>query len=146
MALSTSPDILRTLAPIEIELVVDIDYYNGEFSYRYSTSELVLAKGQQIVIVLKKQRTPPNATVHIVGFSCTHPTKLNLVEPKDGSGNPIPGNGKFPDRTERMLLTLDSEFREMVNFGTHVFCKFNYAHGNDEYTKLCDPQIGNGPP
>ena len=146
MAISTAPGINRFLLPIEIELHVEIDYYSGEFSYRYDISELVVAKGQQLRITLKKERVPPNAKVYIVGYSSTHPLLLPLDEPKVG-GSPIPNDVKFPDTTDSMVLTLDSEYRQMVNFGTHVCCKFTDAAGQpNAYTKLCDPQVGNGPP
>ncbi len=146
MAISSAPGINKFLVPIEIELHVEIDYYTGEFSYRYNISELVVAKSQQLRITLKKERVPPGSKVHIVGYSSTHPDLLPLDEPKAG-GIPIPGDTKFPETTDSMLLTVDSEYRQMVNFGTHVYCEFTDASGNrNSYTKLCDPQVGNGPP
>lgn len=146
MAISTAPGINKFLVPIEIELHVEIDYYSGEFSYRYDISELVVAKGQQLRITLKKERVPPGSKVYIVGYSSTHPDLLTLDEPTlDGS--PVPDDVKFPETTDSMLLTVESEYRQMVNFGTHVRCEFTVASGStDAYTKLCDPQVGNGPP
>jgi hypothetical protein len=146
MAFSTAPDVDRLLMPIPIELQVEIDYYTGEFQYRYDISELVVAKGQQLLIRLNKDKVPPGSTVHIVGYSSTHPLLLPLDEPRLGSA-PFPVDKPFPDTTDSMLLTLVSEYRQLVSFGTHVYCKFTDASGQaQEYTKLCDPQVGNGPP
>lgn len=146
MAISTAPGIIKLFAPIKIELHVEINYYTGEFSYRYDISELVVAKGQQLLITLEKEMVPPNSKVYIVGYSSTHPSMLPLDQPRIG-GIPVPDDTKFPETTDSMLLTLISDYRQMVNFGTHVRCEFTDASGTPQaYTKLCDPQVGNGPP
>ncbi len=148
MPLVSIPGDPTFLPPVEIELFVEIDYYDGSFSYRYSENDFVLIKGQVIRINLNKDRTPAGSTVHIIGFSSTSPNDLPLVEPVDiSTGVPYAENKPFPAGTDFILLRLDSDFRELVKFGTHVFCDFTYNGGKKLfYTKLCDPQVGNGPP
>lgn len=134
--------------PIEIELFVEIDYYDGSFSYRYSENDFILIKGQKILIRLVKERTPPGSIIYFTGFSSTSPTDLPLVEPVDTStGRPYEADKPFPLGTNHILLELNSDYRELVKFGTHVACKFTDSNGTlVSYEKLCDPQVGNGPP
>lgn len=147
MALSTTEEPNVPLTPVVITLEVDIDYYDNQFSYRYSESELVITKGDTLNIVLKKDRIPPGALVYIIGFSSTHKHLLPHLEPTNGAGTPFPHSVAFPQSTDRMKLQLNSDPGDMVNFGVHVRCEFTDKNGNrHEYTKLCDPQVGNGPP
>lgn len=146
MAISTSPQEPISAVPITIELQAEIDYCTGNFSYRYGIRELVVAKDQKLLITLKKDRVPPGSIVHIRGYSSTHSLLLPIDEPKLG-GTPFPPDEPFPETTDSMLLTLISDYRQMVNFGPHVHCEFTDASGNrNSYTKLYDPQVGNGPP
>ncbi len=148
MALTSIQGDPQALVPVEITLFVEIDYYDGSFSYRYSENDYVLVKGQQVRINLDSTRTPPGSNVHFVGFSSTSPFDLPLAEPIDSStGRPYEHGIAFAAGTDQILLTLNSDYGELVKFGTHVRCEFTDISGKPKsYTKLCDPQIGNGPP
>jgi hypothetical protein len=134
-------------APRIVTLHIDINYYDGAFSYKYDKLELILPIKKEIVVRLSKSRTPPGAKIYICGFCTSDLKALPLLEPLKPDGSPYGVLEYFPETVQEVKFQFNAEPRQLVSFGVHVKCVFEDGSGKQhDYTELCDPQVGNGPP
>ena len=133
--------------PKIVNLNIEIDYYDGSFSYKYDKIEMLLPKDKEIVVRLNKPRTPSGAKIYIAGFCSTDVKALPLMEPLKPDGSHYGESESFPETTQEVKFKFKAEPRQLVNFGVHIKCVFEDGNGTSHnYTELCDPQVGNGPP